>query len=288
MYNFTLGASTGYVFTFPFGRLGFQGSYNPTLRYVYYDPVLYRPFEVSVRNNNSVWNFIDQISLGVYLDGRDIYWNPTNGYYIGQSFTLAGGFLFGDRDFIRSDTRLEGFLTLLNAPITEGWSLQFVLAAHSALSLLLPNFSYVNGRWGFNRRTDDTEQLYIDGMTVGRGWSQLYVYGNALWDNKLELRMPIVKEAVWLTGFFDAAALLDEPWRSLTNTPGTSLDSLSIEDFLFSYGFGVRFSIPQFPLRFYLAKGFQVRNGQVVWQNGSLNLGGWTVNFVISLGGDTF
>ena len=96
----------------------------------------------------------------------------------------------------------------------------FVLAAHSALSLLLPNYSYVNGQWGFNRRTDDTEQLYIDGMTVGRGWNQLYVYGNALWDNKFEIRMPIIKEAVWLTGFFDAAALLDEPWRSLNNTPG--------------------------------------------------------------------
>ncbi|MGA2478993.1 MAG: outer membrane protein assembly factor BamA, partial [Spirochaetia bacterium] len=233
MYNFSLGANTGYVFTFPFGRLGFQGSYNPTLRYVYYDPVLYRPFEVSVRNNNSVWNFIDQITVGTYLDGRDIYWNPTSGYYIGQSFTYTGGFLAGDRDFIRSDTRLEGFLTLLNAPITESWNLMFVFAAHTALSMLLPNFSYVGGQWGFNLRTDDTEQLYIDGMTVGRGWNQLYVYGNALWDNKFEIRMPIVKEAVWLAGFFDAAALLDEPWQSLSSTPGTSLDTLSIEDFLF-------------------------------------------------------
>jgi outer membrane protein insertion porin family len=290
LYNFSLGASTGYVFTFPWARLGFQASYNPTLRWVYYDPALYRPFEISVRQNNNTWNFIDQVTVGVRLDSRDIYWNPTRGYYVGQSFTYAGGFLFGDRDFIRADSRLEGFLTLLNAPITDTWNLMFVFAAHSALSLLLPNFSYssVDG-WGFHRRTDDTEQLYIDGMTVGRGWNQLYVYGNALWDNKVELRMPIVKEAVWLVGFFDAAALLDEPWSALTSTGGgTSLDTLKIDDFLFSYGFGIRFTIPQFPLRFYLAKGFMIRNGQYVEQVGTLNLGGWTVNFVISLGGDTF
>ncbi len=51
-------------------------------------------------------------------------------------------------------------------------------------------------------------------MTVGRGWTQAQ-YGNALWDNKLELRMPISKEALWLVGFFDAAALLDKPFASL-------------------------------------------------------------------------
>ena len=132
-----------------------------------------------------------------------------------------------------------------------------MFAAHSALSLLLPNFAYssTSGQWGFYRRTDDTEQLYIDGMTVGRGWNQLYVYGNALWDNKFELRMPIIKEAFWLVGFFDAAALLDEPWSSLSNGVGTSLDKLVPDDFLFSFGFGVRFTIPQFPLRFYLALG---------------------------------
>ena len=283
MLNLSLGATTGYVFTFPFGRLGFQGSYNPQLRRVYYDSTLYRPFEKSIRENNSAWKFINQITLGTYLDGRDIYWNPTKGYYVGQSFTLAGGFLFGDRDFIRTDSRLEGFLTLLNLPVFETWNLQFVLAGHSALSMILPNFTFPSLTW--QTITDDTERLYIDGMTVGRGWSQLYVYGGALWDNKLELRMPLAKDVVWLASFFDAAALLNAPADLSTlfadqNSP--------FGGFRFSYGIGLRFTIPQFPLRFYLARGFQIQNGRVVPKPGELNLGGFTFSFVISLGGDTF
>ena len=91
MWNFTLGANSGYVFTFPFGRLGFQGGYNPQLRRIDYDSTLFRPFDVAVRQNNGTWNFIDQVNLGVYLDGRDIYWNPTKGYYIGQNVTYTGG-----------------------------------------------------------------------------------------------------------------------------------------------------------------------------------------------------
>ncbi len=50
---------------------------------------------------------------------------------------------------------------------------------------------------------------YIDGMTVGRGWRQMY--GDALWDNKFEVRMPIVKEALWLVGFFAASFVVPEP-----------------------------------------------------------------------------
>jgi outer membrane protein insertion porin family len=283
MLSFSLGATTGYVFTFPFGRLGFQGSYNPQLRKVYYDSTLYRPFESSVRENNNTWKLIDQITLGTYLDGRDIYWNPTKGYYVGQSFTLTGGFLFGDRDFIRTDSRLEGFLTLLNLPVFETWNLQLVLAGHSALSMILPNFTFPSLTW--RTITDDTERLYIDGMTVGRGWSQLYVFGDALWDNKLELRLPLAKDVVWLSSFFDAAALLNDP-ADLGSLFGSWSNFLG--GFRFSYGIGIRFTIPQFPLRFYLARGFQVHNGQVVPKPGELNLGGFSFSFVISLGGDTF
>jgi outer membrane protein insertion porin family len=289
MYNFRLGASMGYVFTYPFGRLGFQGGFNPQLRYIDYDALLYRPFEMSVRDNNHTWDFIDQISLGTYLDGRDIYGNPTKGYFVGQNVTLTGGILFGSRHFIRTDTRLEGFLTLLDVPLFETWNLQFVLAAHSALSLILPQFAYssVDRKWEWQTVADNTQQLYIDGMTVARGWSQMYTYGKALWDNKLELRMPIVKEALWLVGFFDAAALWDEPF----NTTGleTSMSNIMIDQFFFSFGFGIRFTIPQFPIRLYLARGFQVKDGRLEWKpTGEFKIGDFAFGFVISLGGDVF
>jgi outer membrane protein insertion porin family len=290
MWNFTLGANTGYVFSFPFLRLGFQGGYNPQLRRIDFDETQFRPFDVSVRQNNHTWNFIDQITLGAYLDGRDIYWNPTKGFYVGQSATFTGGILFGSRHFIRTDSRLEGFLTLLDTPLFENWNLQFVLAAHTGLSLILPNFTFPSLTW--QTVTDSTEQLYIDGMTVGRGWSNLYTYGNALWDNKLELRMPIVKEAIWLVGFFDMAALWDAPEDINFNPdPTTELSPLR-----FSLGFGVRFTIPQFPIRLYFSKEFQIMNTapgtqtpqwQVVWKDPE-QIPAIGLSFVISLGGDVF
>jgi outer membrane protein insertion porin family len=284
-YNITLGLNTGYTFSYPFGRLGLQAGYAPQVRYVDYDASLYRPFEKTVRDNNHTWGFIDRITLGTNLDGRDIYWNPTNGYYLAQGFTLVGGILFGQRTYIRTDTTAEGFLTLFDLPVFEGWNFQMVLAAHSSVSLILPNFDPTTGSW--RTVTDYTDQLYIDGMTVGRGWRQMY--GNALWDNKVELRMPLAKDAVWLVGFFDAAGLWDQPYGA--TAPETSFDRMSLDQIFFSTGFGIRFTIPQFPIRLYLAKGFQVKNGSVVWKpqsSGDLAIGSFNFSFVISLGGNVF
>ncbi|HET6451536.1 MAG TPA: outer membrane protein assembly factor BamA, partial [Spirochaetia bacterium] len=265
MYDITLGLNTGYSFTLPFAKLNLLASYLPQVRLVNYDESLYRPFEVTVRDNNHNWDFIDQVALGANLDDRDIYWNPTSGYYLAQNFTFTGGLLFGQRSYIRTDTTAEGFLTLFDLPVFEGWDFQWVLAAHSEMSLILPNFGYVNGAWGWNTITDYTDQLYIDGMTVGRGWRFVGGgYGDALWDNKLELRMPLSKEVVWLVGFLDAAGLWEQPYGA--TPPATSLDHMSLNQFYMSTGFGLRFTIPQFPIRLYLAKGFQVENGRVVWK----------------------
>jgi outer membrane protein insertion porin family len=154
------------------------------------------------------------------------------------------------------------------------------------VSLILPNFARdpLTGTWSWLTKTDYTDQLYIDGMTVGRGWRQMY--GDALWDNKFELRMPIIPSAIWLVGFFDAAGLWDQPYA--TGAIGTSMDQMSLDQFFFSFGFGIRFTIPQFPIRLYLAKGFQIKNGQVVWKDGDLKIGSLSFGFVISLGGDVF
>jgi outer membrane protein insertion porin family len=289
MYDITLGLSTGYTWSFPYGRFGLQARFSPQLRLVNYDESLYRPFEKTVRDNNHQWNFIDRLTLGANLDGRDIYWNPTNGYYLAQSVTLVGGILFGQRAYIRTDTTAEGFLTLFDIPVLDNWNFQWVLAAHSSVSLILPNFAYsdVDRRWAWRTVTDYTDQLYIDGMTVGRGWRQLY--GNALWDNKLELRMPLSKEAVWLVGFVDAAGLWDQPYGGVA--PETSFDRMSLDQIFFSLGFGIRFTIPQFPIRLYLAKGFQIQNGAFVWKPlvpGDLAIGNFNFSFVISLGGNVF
>ena len=290
MYDITLGLNTGYTFTLPFGRLGLNASYSPQVRYINYDDTLYRAFEKTVRDNNHAWNFIDRITLGTNLDGRDIYWNPTKGYYLAQSFTIVGGPLLGQRTYLRTDSTAEGFLTLFDLPVLESWDLMMVLAAHSSVSMILPNYGYsaVDNRWEWQTVTDYTDQLYIDGMTVGRGWRQMY--GNALWDNKLEVRMPIAKDALWFVGFLDAAGLWDQPFNAVP--PSTSMNNANLGQLFFSTGFGIRFTIPQFPIRLYLAKGFQYHNGSgFAWKPqtaGDLGAFPYNFSFVISLGGNTF
>ena len=279
-YDLSLGLNSGYRFKVPFGALGVRGSWAPQLRRIDYDTMTYRPYEKSVRDNQGHVSFIDKLSASVYVDGRDFYLNPTNGFYASQSLGFTGGVLLGDRHYIRSDTALEGFLTLLNIPVFENWNLQYVLAAHSGVSLILPQFhgTVAGAPWEWGTVTDYTDLLYIDGMTVGRGWRQ--TYGKALWDNKVELRMPIAKEVLWGVTFFDAAALWDSP---------EAMGQMSLDNFYFSFGMGLRFTIPQFPIRLYLGKGFRIRDGLVVWKDGDLNLGNnVSLSFIISLGGDVF
>jgi outer membrane protein insertion porin family len=124
--------------------------------------------------------------------------------------------------------------------------------------------------------------LYIDGWNIARGWS-LERDKYALWDNRLELRMPISEQVLWGVLFLDAVAGYPQV---------SDLRGMSINDFLFSFGGGIRFSIPQFPIRLYLAKRFKMNeNWSIFPQPGDLftsSRAGSGVDFVISLGGDTF
>jgi outer membrane protein insertion porin family len=79
--------------------------------------------------------------------------------------------------------------------------------------------------------------------------------------------------------FFDAVAGYEKP---------SDMRSMVLDDFRFGFGGGIRFSIPQFPIRLYLARRFKTVNGKVQWQDGDLPFFGGSVDFVISLGGDTF
>ncbi len=283
-FEVSIGFNTGYRMETAAGQLGVRGGISSRLRYVDYDPMLYRPFEASVRDNLDAFRLIDRIAPSVYLDGRDYYLNPSNGWYLSQGIGFTGGLLFGSRHYIRTDTTAEGFLTLFKVPVFESWDWSIILAAHTGLSLILPQFYYDPQKkiWGPGTVTDSTDLLYIDGMTVGRGWRQMY--GEALWDNKIELRTPLAKDVLTGVLFFDAAAL----WPELSDM-GSSAGNPFIEDFRFSFGAGLRFTIPQFPIRLYLGKAFQVIDGTVVWKDGDLTLGeNLSLSFIISLGGDVF
>jgi outer membrane protein insertion porin family len=271
LWKLSLGVNSGYRYFTPAGWLGVRGGLSTSLEQVAYDATVDRPFDPVLREGNHLWKNVNKLGITLYWDDRDYFLNPTQGFYLAQGATFAMGFPLGTRQYIRTDSTAEGFLKLFNIPVTDNWNFEMVLAAHSSLSLILPY-----GNTDLIAITSDL--LYVDGWNVAPGWP-LEQDMRVLWDNRLELRLPIAEQALWWSFFFDAVAAYPEL---------SGLADLNSDDFLFSFGGGLRFTIPQFPIRLYLAKRFKTEAGKVQWQEGDLSIFGLSLDFVISLGGDTF
>ena len=270
-WKLSAGLESGYRYFSPLGWLGVRGGLSTALERVEYDPAQYRPFDPVIRSGQGIWQNVNKLGLTLFWDKRDYFLNPSKGFYLAQGVTFAAGFPLGNREYTRTDSTVEGFLTLLDWQATENWKLRLILAGHSSLHFILPQL------WNDEALTITNDRLYIDGWNIARGWDlerDLF----ALWDNRLELRVPIAEQLLWGVFFFDAVVGYEE----------ASLRGMSLDDFRFGFGGGIRFSIPQFPIRLYLAKRFKRVGGEWQWQEGDLPFFGGSVDFVISLGGDTF
>jgi outer membrane protein insertion porin family len=266
-WNISLGFSTGYRFSVWGGILGIGGGLRVGIVRNSYDNNVYRPFDPILREQNNQWTPSNTIWSSLSYDKRDIYYDPSKGYYAIQRLGIYGLLPIEQEHYIRTDTKAEAFATLFNIPVTDSFNFKGVFGVHSGLSLILPQ--------QFNTQPviQDNNKLAIDGMFNARGWySMRSNYGLALWENWAELRIPLAANILAWDWFIDAAAVKDD-WYAMFN-------SLNIEDFRFSMGSGLRFTIPQFPFRFSLAKRFQVVDNQVKWINGGI--GSWGLDFVIS------
>jgi outer membrane protein insertion porin family len=202
--------------------------------------------------------FVNKWWFSTSWDTRDLFYNPSNGFYLKETLTFAGGPFLGKTHYVRSDSKADFYFTLFNFEIFEDWKIKGVLRFQSALSLMYPTFNYEGGSV-FS--ADTQEMLYIDGMFSARGWP-VSVNGVALWNNKLELRMPLIEQLLWWDFFIDGAKL----YRSMNQLPNL----LQGTDFKFSMGAGIRFTNPQLPLGLYIAKRFTIDNNwNIQWINDS-------------------
>ena len=278
--NFSLGFNTGYGWTMPGGNYGVGLGLTAGLTQTTYDATKYRPAIESIRANNGQWLFGNKLSGRVYMNTLDYWVNPTKGFFSSEKLTLGGLFSFEPEHYLRSDTNLQAFVTLLNIPIVDSWSLKLVLGAHSGLQLLMPE----PGSGYTAPVVTSTNSLHIDGTFNARGWHSLYTYdGTQLWENWLELRMPIFESVLWMDGFFDAAALttpygLLRPGDSSSpySTSAPNLSGLSWDNLALSAGFGFRFTIAQFPFRFYFAK-------RMIFDGKTMSYPSSSLDFVISI-----
>ena len=191
------------------------------------------------------WGVSNAMFLNFSVDARDLNYDPSEGWIARQKLTWHGLIPKAEKEFyLRSDTKLEGYLKLLDLPVTDDWALKLVLSGYTGLSMMFPIVPDVMGT---------EHQLSIDGMFNGRGWNYgVGGSGNVLWSSNVELRMPLMPGMVGVDFFFDAVAIKDKV---------ENLSKLNIEDFYFSYGPGIRFLMPQFPLHLIFAWRFKVEDG---------------------------
>ena len=267
-WSFSFAASTGYRWFPKIAPFSLRGGIRFGLVRNEFDENIYRPADPTIRLRNHNWTWENSIWIRASLDDRDVNYDPSKGWFASEELSYHGLFPYIESDyFFKSQTRLEGYIPLLDIPVSDSWNLKLVLAAFSMVAFQVPVTS---------KSISEISKLYIDGMFHGRGWTDVYyrssARGNFMWSNSVELRMPILPGVLAFDFFFDAV---------LMQSSITTLADTQSDNFFFSFGPGLRFSIPQFPLRLLFTNVFRVRNGSVVWgEDGKSDSPEWA--FVLS------
>ena len=264
-WNIGLGLSLGYTWHLPIGRIGSGAGYNFVKTWVDYNDNIYRPYNETIRENFNTWMTTNQLWASVSWDTRDYVYNPNKGFYLKETLTYTGGILPSDREYISSTTKGQIFQQLFSIPLGETFKFKAVLALGSSISVILNQLDD-------EIKVTTNELLYIDGLTMARGWDRVYD-GKVLWDNWVELRLPIFDRYIWWDFFMTATGIWPE--REM-------FKDMTSEDFYCTLGGGFRLTIPGLPIGFYFVKRFQYDNhGDIDWQEGTLFKNSMKLDFVV-------
>lgn len=280
LWKVSLGVNTGYTWYTWLGRLGVGTGVGTTVKDVVYDPTVYRPANKMIRENLNSWLFNNKWWVKGTWDTRDLVYNPTNGFDLSQTITLVGGILGGASHYTRFDSKAEGYLKLLEFNFFDVYDYMLVFKLRTALSVI----GNPVGNPGTKVIQSD-DQLIIDGMTNGRGWSYTK-YGLQTWCSGAELRMPVVKDMLWWDFFLDQTAMVSSG-DSSDSVLYSNLANVPLKAYHFSWGFGLRIVNPSFPLALYVAKPFYYdESGNLTWASGGGMFGSADMKLVVAFGMD--
>lgn len=236
-----------------FAIVSVMGGMNNSLTKYSYDESVNVPTDMGISRYENRLGISNSLYAAVSLDNRDISYDPTKGWFASQRISWFGLIPGLEKEFfLKTETKLEGYYTLFDFPITDDFNFKCVLAAYTGFSYI-----FTVG----NSVLSDSNRLFIDGMLIGRGWTDLartvINKGQALWNTQIELRIPIVPNVVGFDLFHDAVAIKSSCSDMLSN--------LSLKDFYFSFGPAIRLLIPQFPLHIMFAFRYQYTDNGFKW-----------------------
>ncbi len=255
----SLSGNGGYTFFTPLGRVSLGTGISTAWSKIFYDDTLYRPFDKDIRDSLGSLSITDKFWLTASWDTRDLIYSPTKGFILKETLTYTGGLLFGTRHYIKTKTDADAYFKLFDFPVTEKWNFSTVLGLHGQFSLIFPQWSYVDGGWGWNTVATREDLLYYDGMFLARGWGTNYD-NKALLDLVADFTTPIATGMLSWNTFLSGTAVWDEPADIL---------GMSLNDYCFTLGTGAQIDIPSFPISFFVVKRAKFTDSGLELQRGS-------------------
>jgi len=187
-------------------------------------------------------NWISRVTWNVQYDSRDNKYSPTKGILAGMSLENAGGFIGGDKDFVKGYMHTSYFY-----PVPVPYLMQDYLKWKRGDIVL-----ELKGRGGYVEKYADSnsvpiyERFYAGGATTIRGYGQrkvgprdtsddaVAVGGNYMLIGNIEMMFPLYQKIIKGAVFFD----IGDVWSNSQN-PG----------FKSGAGIGVRVKTPLGPLQ---------------------------------------
>ena len=177
-------------------------------------------------------NWLSRALLALKYDTRDNVFTPTKGFLLGGSVENAGGFLGGDKDFLKYGISGNRYFSFLDKNV--------VLEISSSL-----NFA---DSYGDTDKVPVYERYYAGGATTIRGYKERHVSprdtvtnepigGNARFLSSAEAMFPLVEKIIKGAIFADAG----EVWKNRSDTFTSNLK--------YGVGAGVRVRTPLGPVK---------------------------------------
>ncbi|NPV01626.1 MAG: outer membrane protein assembly factor BamA [Brevinematales bacterium] len=208
------------------------------------------------------YTFKNTLGLGFNWNSTDHPLNPLRGILGFLYLYNNGGLLGGDIHYIRAKYGLSWYWNPF-------WKL--VVALHGSGEFIMPQFYSQPG--GTKFQYDTSDMLYFDGVYEMRGWMNYPYRGEAKAFYSGELRFEIYGQELWGVFFLDMGSL----WSKYTEW------TFEPNNYLFSFGFGVKLNIPGLPIRLYLARKGGFDNTSMSWklEKNQYLLDNWQVVFSI-------